>query len=176
MTRLPKRRCDETVLYPAILDLFCDQHFAFVEVPYFGKRVDLVFAGHGIDKLHAIEIKLKDWQGALKQAAVNQLFAHFSYVALPEARVRTLRPEQKDAFGRYHVGLISVGITATVVIPAVQNGYFHQGHYDLVQALLVKISSKRKAKRLGVITRAIANRKRALEFLQVGAHTGKRTL
>jgi hypothetical protein len=174
--RMQKRQRDETTLYSAILGLFSDQHFAFAEVPYFGKRVDLVFAGRAIDTLHAIEIKLNDWQGALKQAAVNQLFAHFSYVALPEARVRTLRPEQKDAFGRYHVGLISVGITATVVIPAVQNGYFHQAHYDLVQTLLAKTSSKKKAKRLGAITRAITNRKRALEFLQVGAHAGKRTL
>ncbi len=174
--RTTERRRDETILYSAILELFSDQHFAFAEVPYFGKRVDLVLAGRAIGTLHAIEIKLKDWQGALKQAAINQLFAHFSYVALPESRIRTLQPEQKDAFERYHVGLISVGDTARVVIPAVQNGYFHQAHHELVRRLLVKTSTKKKAKRLGAITRAIANRKRTLEFLQVGAHARKGTL
>jgi hypothetical protein len=145
-------------------------------VPYFGKRVDLVLSDSPVGELYAIEIKLRDWQGALKQAAINQLFAHYSFAALPEARVLSLRAEQWDAFRRYHVGLISVGETATVVIPAVSNGYFHEAHYDRVKALLTKTSVKRKPKRLGAITRAIANRKRTLEFLQVGAHTGKRTL
>ena len=107
-----KRKYDETTLYLPILDLFSDQQLAFAEVPYFGKREDLVLASSSLNILHAIEIKLRDWQGALKQAAINQLFAHFSYAALPEARIRTLRPEQWDAFRRYHVGLISVGDTA----------------------------------------------------------------
>jgi hypothetical protein len=171
-----KRKYDETTLYLPILDLFSDQQLAFAEVPYFGKRVDLVLASSSLNILHAIEIKLRDWQGALKQAAINQLFAHFSYAALPEARIRTLRPEQWDAFRRYHVGLISVGDTATVVIPAVPNGYFHEAHYCRVKGLLVTTSSKKKPKQLGAITRAIANRKRTLEFLQVGAHARKRTI
>ena len=116
------RPVDETALYLPVLELFADQEFAFTEVPYFGKRVDLVLTGPGSSTLVAVEIKLRNWQGALKQAAINQLFAHFSYVALPEARVRALRSEQRDAFNQHHVGLISVGHRATVVIPAVRNG------------------------------------------------------
>jgi hypothetical protein len=173
---LIKKSADETRLYDAVLHLFAERQWAFAEVPYFGKRVDLVLSDSPVDVLYAIEIKLRDWQGALKQAAINQLFAHYSFAALPEARVRNLREEQLDAFRRYHVGLISVGDTATVVIPAVPNGYFHEAHYDRVKELLTRTSVKRKPKRLGAITRAITNRKRTLEFLQVGAHTGKGTL
>src|SRR5947209_10477669 len=110
---------DETNLYKPVLELFVDQGLVFTEVPYFGKRVDLVLSADALRTLLAIEIKMKDWQGALKQAAVNQLFAHYSYVALPAARVNSLRPEQRDVFTRYHVGLISVGCTAIVEIPAV---------------------------------------------------------
>jgi hypothetical protein len=174
---LPVRtKCDETTLYRPVLELFAkEQDYVFCEVPYFGKRVDLVLSGKALRTLHAIEIKIRDWQGALKQAAINQLFAHYSYVALPEAKVQALRPEQRDAFTRYHVGLISVGQNAVIEIPAVQNGYFHAAHYDVVKNLLKKASS-RTPKKLGAIRRAITNRQRTLELLQVGAHSRKRAL
>ncbi len=161
---------DETQLYARVLELFPRQSLAFSEVPYFGKRVDLVLTERRISVLHAVEVKLRDWQGALKQAAINQLFAHYSYVALPEWRIRTLGPEQLNAFARYHVGLIAVDEYARIVIPALRNGYFHRAHYKAVKSLLTSRATRGKPKTLGAVTRAIAAGRRTLELLQTRAH------
>lgn len=73
---MPQREVD---LYPAILRFFRRRPYAFAEVPYFGKRVDLLFTTAAFRTLYAVETKIDDWKTAIKQAALNQLFAQRSY-------------------------------------------------------------------------------------------------
>ena len=53
------------------------------EVPILGRRADLV--GAGDDALVAVELKLRDWRGALRQAIAYQLAADRAWVAMPLA-------------------------------------------------------------------------------------------
>lgn len=66
----------------------------------------------------AIEAKVADWQGAAAQANRNRIFAHRSFVALPERLARRVR---KDAiFRRTGIGVLAVDESGDVRI--VKNG------------------------------------------------------
>lgn len=54
-----------------------------------------------------IEAKVSDWKRAAQQAARNRLFAHKSFVALPEDVARRVRGE--GMFAKLGVGIIAVG-------------------------------------------------------------------
>ncbi len=51
------------------------------EVPILGRRADLVGARE--DALVAVELKMRDWRGALRQAMAYQLAADRTWVAMP---------------------------------------------------------------------------------------------
>lgn len=64
-------------------DLLGSRHYniALNQVYVAGKRIDIVLKADG-DKLIAIEVKIKDWKTALRQANLNQFAVDKSYVAL----------------------------------------------------------------------------------------------
>lgn len=84
-----------------------------------------------LPEVMAIEAKVSDWQSALQQAIRNRIFAHRSYVALPEA-VAT-RVSSTPTFARYGVGILAVGASGDVRVardarqsrPSVWSYYFH---------------------------------------------------
>src|SRR6266480_180268 len=117
-------RPTEVNLYPAILKLFRKQPHVFVEVPYHGKRVDLVFSTSQMRNLYAVEVKVLNWRRAIRQAAVNQLFAQLSYVALPDYLVSRFNERHREIFRKHHLGLISVADNkARIEVQAVRNGF-----------------------------------------------------
>lgn len=59
-----------------------------------------------LPEIVTIEIKVANWQKAIEQAARNRIFAHMSYVALPERVSQRVRTEQ--VFRTLGIGLISV--------------------------------------------------------------------
>lgn len=54
-----------------------------------------------------VEIKISNWQRAVEQAARNRIFAHASFIALPEKVAQRIRTEQ--VLAKVGIGLISVG-------------------------------------------------------------------
>ncbi len=74
------------------------------EVAFGRKRVDLVGVNSRGD-LIAVEFKVRDWRRVLWQAAVNQLFADFSYVAVWHTALRFFDREHLREKG---IGLISI--------------------------------------------------------------------
>lgn len=78
-----------------------------------------------------IEAKVANWQSALQQAIRNRIFAHRSYVALPETVAQ--RVTDAPAFALHGVGVIAVGERGEVWVhrearkaqPSVWNYYFH---------------------------------------------------
>ena len=78
-----------------------------------------------------IEAKVADWQSALQQAIRNCIFAHRSFVALPESVA--LRVNATPGFAQYGVGILAVTDTGDVRVhrdarkskPSVWNYYFH---------------------------------------------------
>jgi hypothetical protein len=170
-------RFAEIDLYPGVLKLFSKHPHAYVEVPYQRKRVDLVFSSRGMKFLYAVEVKVLDWRSAVRQAALNQLFAQFSYVALPEVIVSRFDDCHKRMFTKYRLGLISVANTrATIEIKAFRNGLFHLPHHKAVKGILRAANSSIAPKELGILTHAITNRSRTLDLLQAWPHERKRTV
>jgi hypothetical protein len=164
--RQVSKRIAEVELYPAVLKLFAKQPHAFVEVPYHGKRVDLVFSTQRMRYLYAVEVKVVNWRHAVKQAALNQLFAHLSYVALPEEVVSRFDDRRRSIFTRYNLGLIAVSGEARIEIEAERNSFFHPTHHQAVKMILKAANASLLPKDVGVLTHAIANRSRTLDLLQ----------
>lgn len=92
-----------------------------------------------------IEAKVANWQSALQQAIRNRIFAHRSFVALPESVAS--RVTATPGFSQYGVGILAVGDSGHVWIhrearkskPLVWNYYFY------LAALAAKDLSDRKA-------------------------------
>ncbi len=74
------------------------------EVAFGRKRVDLVGLSSRGD-LVAVEFKVRDWRRVLWQAAINQLFADFSYVAVWHKTLKFIDRLQLKQDG---IGLISI--------------------------------------------------------------------
>ena len=62
----------------------------------------------------AIEAKVKNWKSAVQQAARNHIFAHRSFVALPDQVAQRVRLE--PILGQLGIGLLSVGDYNTVSV------------------------------------------------------------
>ena len=112
----------EVEMYQPLLGLFSGIGIAVAEVPFFGKRIDLLFGTPSLLSLYAVETKLRDWRSAFKQAALNQLVAQRSYVAVPKSLAKRLAEREEDLFHRYDVGLIGVAELATILISPQKTG------------------------------------------------------
>jgi|GEM_PF-2240865 len=159
----------EVDMYQPLLSLFSQVGLTVAEVPFFGKRIDLLFGTPSLLSLHAVETKLHDWRSAFKQAALNQLAAQRSYIAVPLMLAARLAESEEDLFRRYDVGLIGVAGSAKILIPPKKNGCFSLRHHRVLKDTLKK-AQHRKPKRIGVVADVIANRTKALVVLQTRAH------
>src|SRR5436309_3660104 len=85
----------------------------FTEIPVgrpatSSKRIDIVVVDRIGDKdpsLTAIEAKLANWKQALQQAFLNLFVANYSYVVIPEGRLRNV---DRNIFQRSGVGILTV--------------------------------------------------------------------
>jgi len=158
----------EVELYEPLLQLFAERELTVAEVPFFGKHIDLLFASRTLISLYAVETKLRDWRNAFKQAALNQVAAQRSYVALPSPLALRLLDQEKELFLEYNVGLIAVNKTASVILPATRNGCFSLRHYRVLKETIKKAQSK-KPKKIGVVADAISKRTKTMVVLQTRA-------
>ena len=155
----------EVEMYPTLLQLLGRIGHVVAEVPFFGKRIDLLVASPSFASLYAVETKLHDWRDAFKQAALNQLAAQRSYIAVPSQLAARLAEREADLFRRYDVGLVAVGEATRVLIQPRKNGCFSLRHYRVLKETLKK-AHLTKPKKIGVVADAIANRSKALVVLQ----------
>ncbi len=116
------------------------------EVPYFVSRVDLL----GICESGnvAVELKVRKWRIALKQARIRQLFAPLVYIAMPQEYVnRVLQPVLADV----GVGLIAVAfrklrpVTADchVVLHAEESPILKDNHCVMMSTRARALGAKR---------------------------------
>lgn len=86
----------------------------FDELPLLGRRADLV--GVAESGTIAVELKLRDWRGALAQAKSYQLAVDRAAVAMPlRGALRAYR--HRDRFVRERVGLLAVRSSGEVTVP-----------------------------------------------------------
>lgn len=158
----------EADLYAHLLAKFQNKQLCFAEVPFFGKSVDLVLTTKTARTIIAIEVKLEDWRRALKQASINQLFACYSYIAVPEDLAIRLKNEHGPIFRNHGVGIIGVCQGCRIVLEAEKSAYIYPKHRLKIKRILSNSSAK-TPKDLRVVTDALINGKRSLELLQAGA-------
>ena len=73
----------ENDLYPPLVKYFLKKDYSIeVEIPIHRNRIDLI-AFNNNNHLIAVELKLKDWKRALRQATYYQLGVDVSYIAMP---------------------------------------------------------------------------------------------
>ena len=89
----------------------------FAEVGIAGRYADLL--AYRPEEIVAIELKLEDWKGALRQGMAYQLGADRAFVAMPLARVQDVW-RRRDAFEREGIGLLAIDPLGRVrrVLPA----------------------------------------------------------
>lgn len=93
-------------LYPPIIHYFEDQNFSIeLEIPIHRNRIDLI--AYNNECLIAVELKLRNWHRALRQAAYYQLGSDLSYIAMPFYQAAELwkRPWALEKEG---VGLLAI--------------------------------------------------------------------
>ncbi len=74
------------------------------------RRIDMVgVRGH---QVISVELKLRDWRGALRQAWRNRLCSHWCYVALPSRLAHHIVTEE---FIRYGIGVCAVDGSQVIV-------------------------------------------------------------
>lgn len=156
-------------MYQPVLGLFSRVGLAVAEVPFFGKRMDLLFGTPSLLSLYAVETKLHDWRSAFKQAALNQLAAQRSYIAVPLRLATRLVEQEEDLFRKYDVGLIGVAESAKILIPPQRNGCFSLRHHRILKGTL-KETQHGKPRKIGAVANAIANRSKTLVVLQTRAN------
>lgn len=159
----------ESDLYAPLLALFDGHPRVFAEVPFFGKHIDLLFGTSTLARFYAVETKLRDWRSAFKQAALNQLAAQLSYVAVPDRLATRLAEKEACLFASYDVGLIAVGESARILIRARRNGYFNTRYYRDLKTALNHATKSHELRDMGDLKHALANRSRALVLLQARA-------
>lgn len=93
-------------LYPPVIKYFRKKSYTIeLEIPIHRNRIDLV--AYDDEKLIAVELKLRNWHRALRQAAYYQLGADLSYIGMPFHRAIELwkRPWPLEKEG---VGLLAI--------------------------------------------------------------------
>lgn len=72
------------------------------------KRIDIVLVEKDSKEIVAIEVKIHDWKTAIRQANLNKIACHKSYVAIwHEFSHRAL--QKKEIFEDLGIGLIVIG-------------------------------------------------------------------
>jgi hypothetical protein len=101
----PQNSTLEIDLYPLLIEYFQNKGYQIqLEVPIHHNRIDMLVFND--DQTIAIELKLKNWKRALRQASYYQLGVDYSYIAMPfyqavevHKRSRALEDEGVGLFG-----------------------------------------------------------------------------
>jgi len=102
----PRASIAEKALLAPLRRLFPAERFALrTEVPFRGKNIDVLLLDRKTRRLVAVELKVRKWRKALRQAAVYQLGAHQVYVALWHKHVSDERVARMSSHG---LGVIEI--------------------------------------------------------------------
>lgn len=96
----------EVDLVEPISQYFQDQDYSIeLEVPVYRNRADMI--AYTETELIAVELKLKNWKRALRQASYYQLGADYSYIAMPFNEAFEVH-KRRNILKRERVGLLAV--------------------------------------------------------------------
>ncbi|WP_455392991.1 hypothetical protein [[Eubacterium] cellulosolvens] len=137
MTDFLKNVC-ELDLYPPIIQYFKDRGYSIeFEIPIHRNRIDLI--AYNSKQMIAVELKLRNWHRALRQAAYYQLGADLSYIAMPfyesiEVYKRKIQLE-KEGVGLFGI-LLNKSEVRELVKPKISQkkiDYIERGIYTTIR-------------------------------------------
>lgn len=106
----------ESSLICPIIELYSGQGIAWrQEVPLGQRRIDMLGIGLPENGWIAIELKIRDWRGALAQAAINNQLVDKSYVAMWHKYIPNAL-NNISLFNHYNVGLIEISPYGTQIV------------------------------------------------------------
>jgi len=117
---------------------FRDRAFGFQknEVAFYEHRMDLYGYSQDHDLTFAVELKLRNWSRAIKQALLYQLCSDLTYVAVP---LSTIKLVDLNLFQSYGLGLIAVESTGcNEVIPAVRSEVMRRHYREVYVSILLE--------------------------------------
>src|SRR2546425_9712040 len=118
---------EETML-PHVVGLFLKPNNRFAcEVPLGPRTIDLVVLGRHIT---AVELKVRDWRRAFRQAYIAQLAVHFSYIAIWHEYCGNVNVEHLRLMG---IGLIAVRPGSSIILSRPSRSKIR--HQDYVRRL-----------------------------------------
>ena len=130
------KRIRESCMYAPVRRYLCGDYVVRKQVKIGSKIVDLFAASKTTGETVAIELKVENWQRALKQAATYQVFAQFSYVALHRSRVASAL-KHENWFRQLGVGLMSVRKDVQVHIPPCESTFVNRETDSRMRELLL---------------------------------------
>jgi hypothetical protein len=140
----------EYELFIPIKHLFNNDYFVEQEIPIGSKRIDVVCAKPKLqivsgsphfNEIIAVEVKIKEWRRAVRQALVYQLSAKKVYVAMPHKYASKV---QYRVLEKYGVGLISINNGNAQIEKEARNSHYIIRSYQkaLENAIINKLFSK----------------------------------
>ena len=103
------------------------------QVRFLEKTVDLVGARAPRPDLVTVELKVMDWQRAVRQAYLNQVLGRQAYIAIHDGFVHRVDTRLLESAG---IGLMRVGMRAQIVLEPrrskVENGILASRLWGLV--------------------------------------------
>ena len=96
----------ESMLLPLVQAHFRRQYsLSATEVPFYAHRIDLYGYARKSKTTVAVELKLRDWRKALRQALVYQLCSDYVFIAVPAVTAKRVDTNLLSVHG---VGLLAV--------------------------------------------------------------------
>jgi len=134
----------EHELFGPIKNIFSNTHSIEQEIPIGSKCIDIVCARPKLqaingsphfDEIVAVEVKLKDWRKAIRQALVYQLSAKKVYIAMYHKYANKV---QDRILEKYGIGLISVNGDACIEKEARNSRYVIKTYKDALEKAFIR--------------------------------------
>jgi hypothetical protein len=114
----------------------------FEELPFLTRKIDLCFYDPKEDRILSVELKVKNWQDALRQARVYQLCSDEVYVVLHPSFAHRA---DLALFKQFGIGLLAFGDASDTYLPASASPVRkHRFHAKILSLLKNKILNKKE--------------------------------
>jgi hypothetical protein len=116
----------EACLVTKVAEYLDDNAFEIVtELPFLQRHIDIVGYKKRNSRVIAVEVKVENWQCAIKQASMCLLFADEVYIAMPTEYIHRI---DRSELARFGIGLMEVNETVNIVSEAISSKYNSDHH------------------------------------------------
>lgn len=130
---------EEQLILP-VKKFLAKQHYeVYGEIPFFSKKIDLIGFQKALDEVVAVELKVKNWKAALRQAITDRLCSDRVYVGISKTYVHRVRTE---FFAEWGIGILEVDGNVRVRRQADVNQGIHSSLKKMVESYILEKKSQ----------------------------------